>query len=261
VIAQIIVTADDAGLCPAVNNAIIDLYHRGSISRAALFGVYGNCEDLCREIPRYARVAHVSLSFGQPMTTSEGIVRLTEADGSFIRPAIDQTLDLPAALERHCDWLMKTTPASDIQAEIQAQFDSISPKLDGNREYTFHHDIDRFLTPDYYRPKTEILSRRDCLECGVYAGYRYLFLSVNDTESVAAQKIAAMLLAAIDDSIASGGLPVEVALHPATSGRDFNEWTSYRDQRYVEFRAWQSKRIQDILARGERMGNRFVFTH
>lgn len=257
--AQVIITADDGGLSPAVNEAIADLYHKGSISRAAMFAVYGESDVLCRELPTCARVAHVSLSFGRPNTTSAGIARLLDSNGFFLRPTIDQAHSLSSAMATHAAFVMKVAEASEIQAEVQAQFDDVSGGLDTNREYTFHHNIDSFLTPDYYRPEMGILSRRDCVEAGLYAGYRYIFLDRNEGEDLAVERLSEMLIGAIDDSMAAGGLPVEIALHPATSGRDLTGLTSYCDERYIEFRAWQSKPIMTILSQGERLGGRFVF--
>lgn len=257
--AQVIVTADDGGLCQSVDEAIIDLYQRGSISRAALFAAYGDCDDLCRELPTYARVAHVSLSFGRPKTTSAGIARLLDPNGLFIRPTLHQVHSLSAAMATHGALVMRMAQTSEVQAEVQAQFNAVSG-LDANREYTFHHNIDYFLTPYHYRPEAGILSRRDCVEAGLYVGYRYLFLDRSEGEDIAAVRLAEMLMRAIDDSRAAGGSPVEVALHPATSGRDLTDLTSYCDERYIEFRAWQSKPIRAILSRGERVGSRFVFT-
>lgn len=257
--AQVIVTADDGGLSPAVNEAIVDLYHTGSISRAALFAVYGDSDDLCRELPVCARVAHVSLSFGRPKTTSKGILRLLDSSGFFIRPAIDVAHSLSAAMATHGDFVTRMAQASEVQAEIQAQFDEISGSPNANREYTFHHNIDYFLPPHYYRAPMGILSRRDCVEAGLYAGYRYIFLDRNEGEDLAVAHLSEMLKRAIDDSVEAGGLPIEVALHPATSGRELAGLTSYCDERYVEFRAWQSKPIKNILGRAERLGDRFVF--
>lgn len=257
--AQLIVTADDGGLTPAVNDAIIELYRKGSISRAAVFAVYGDSDLLRRELPACSCVAHVSLSFGHPKTTSAGIARLLDSNGFFLRPAIDQAHRLSSAMATHAAFVMKMAQASEIQAEIQAQFDDVSGGLGTNREYTFHHNIDSFLAPDYYRPEFGILSRRDCIEAGLYAGYRYIFLDRNEGEDLAVERLSRMLIGAIDDSMAAGGLPIEVALHPATSGKDLMGLTSYCDERYIEFRAWQSEPIMTILSRGERLGGRFVF--
>jgi hypothetical protein len=127
---------------------------------------------------------------------------------------------------------MKMAFADDIKAEILAQYEAICTESNLKSEYTFHHNIDYFLTPDYHRPTGELLSKRECVATGRYAAYRYSFLDINESEDIAASRIAKMLNDALEESISANGAPVEVAFHPAINGKRLQDLTPYAAQRY-----------------------------
>jgi len=168
--------------------------------------------------------------------------------------------DVTAAVAIFSAHLLQSTSPSEVQAEVQGQFDFVCSAAVDNREYTFHHDIDFALTPSHYRPPSGIVSRRDCIEGHMYAGYRHLFLDQHEGVDHASMRFAELLSRALADSRMAGGTPVEVALHPAVDGRELIGLSSYNTSRYVEFCAWRSEAVTAILDRGERIGSRFVFS-
>jgi hypothetical protein len=55
---------------------------------------------------------------------------------------------------------------------------------------------------------------------------------INESEDIAASRIAKMLNDALEESISANGAPVEVAFHPAINGKRLQDLTPYAAQRY-----------------------------
>lgn len=120
----LIINADDYGLDPDVNKAVLLLARGRMISSLTILANYTRPDDLAvlKEIPEVSKGLHVNLLEGKPLSGPLKIPSLVGEDGCFI----NQKLLLKKAF-------LKKINIADIKAEIKAQYQFL---LDHNIEVT-----------------------------------------------------------------------------------------------------------------------------
>lgn len=118
---RLIVNADDLGYSPAVNEAILTLYHAGRLTSASVIVNLQHSPD-GMAAARAARLpvgVHLNLTRGRPILPPEMIRSLVDANGAFYAS--------PAFFARAMTGLIRT---ADIEAECRAQIDCALAQLD-----------------------------------------------------------------------------------------------------------------------------------
>jgi predicted glycoside hydrolase/deacetylase ChbG (UPF0249 family) len=113
--ARLIINADDFGLTPGVNRAIVELHHAGALSSATLMATGAAIEDavaLAHANPALGVGCHVVLTDGVPAAPPESIPTLLGPNRKSLRPKlIDFVRDL----------LLGRIDEADIERESTAQ--------------------------------------------------------------------------------------------------------------------------------------------
>ncbi len=116
---RLIINADDFGLTPGINRAIIQLHQAGVISSATLMATapaFLDAVALALANPSLGVGCHLVLVDGIPLSHPESIPTLLGADGKTFRPSI---FDFAQAALRH------TIRADDLAREAQAQIQAV----------------------------------------------------------------------------------------------------------------------------------------
>jgi hopanoid biosynthesis associated protein HpnK len=116
---RLIINADDFGLTPGINRAIVELYRAGVITSATLMATGPAFEDaaaLARANPGLGVGCHLVFVDGMPLSHAESIPSLLGADGKCFRPSIH---DFAQATLRN------TIGAADLARETAAQIQRI----------------------------------------------------------------------------------------------------------------------------------------
>ncbi len=88
---RLILNADDFGLTPGINRAIVELHRAGVITSTTLMATGSAFEDavaLARENPMLGIGCHLVFVDGMPLSHAESIPSLLGADGKCFRPSI-----------------------------------------------------------------------------------------------------------------------------------------------------------------------------
>lgn len=112
---RLIINADDFGLTPGINRAIIELHQAGVVTSATLMATgpaFDDAVELALANPTLGVGCHLVLVDGMPLSHAESIPTLMGADAKTFRPAI---LDFAQAA------LRRTIDPQDIAIETLAQ--------------------------------------------------------------------------------------------------------------------------------------------
>ena len=85
---QLIVTADDLGLCASVNRGILEAHRHGIVTSASVLAGAPGFEEaagLAREAPGLAVGVHLNLTRGRPVSRPADVPSLVRGDGAFAR--------------------------------------------------------------------------------------------------------------------------------------------------------------------------------
>jgi len=134
---RLITTADDFGTSRAVNEAVAEAYHEGTLTSTSLM-VTGNAAReavaLVREMPNLAVGLHLTLSCGQSQLPAHSVPHLVDQASNF------SSSDVRAALR----YYLSRQVRRELRAEIEAQFETfahfvlnLSP-VDGNKHLNDH---------------------------------------------------------------------------------------------------------------------------
>jgi hopanoid biosynthesis associated protein HpnK len=83
---KVIINADDFGLCPGVNEGIIEAHQKGVLSSATLMANMPGFEqavDLAKANPKLGVGAHLNLVRGRPLSPPDRVQSLAAPDGRF----------------------------------------------------------------------------------------------------------------------------------------------------------------------------------
>ncbi len=116
---RMIINADDFGLTPGINRAIIELHQAGVLTSATLMAngpAFEDAVQLALANPTLGVGCHLVLVDGMPLSHPESIPTLLGADAKTFRPSI---LDFAQAA------LRRTIESDDLARETQAQIQRI----------------------------------------------------------------------------------------------------------------------------------------
>lgn len=111
---QLIITADDYGMCPAVNRAIEECLAAGALRATCVMANmpdYAEAALLRRMFPQTSIGIHWTLTLGEPAAQPEQVPDLLAPDGRF----------WPAP-ELRRRWLARQIAPAQIETELQAQY-------------------------------------------------------------------------------------------------------------------------------------------
>ena len=153
---QLIVNADDFGLTPGINQAILELHQAGVLTSATLMATgpaFEHAVALARAHPTLGVGCHLVFTDGLPVSHPDSIPTLLGADGKHFRPSL---YDFAQAV------LRKTIREQDLAREAQAQIQKLQRAgLDVTHVDTHKHT---HLFPAVLEPVLHIAHR-----CGVHA--------------------------------------------------------------------------------------------
>lgn len=112
---RLIVNADDFGLTPGINRAILELHDLGVLPSATLMAAAGSFESAVRAVPACPALGigcHVTLVDGNPLLPPDQLPRLALGAAGAFRPAIGSFIK---------DILLGRIPEREIEAEATAQ--------------------------------------------------------------------------------------------------------------------------------------------
>ncbi len=154
--AQLILNADDFGLTPGINRAILELHQAGVLTSATLMATgpaFDHAAALARAHPTLGVGCHLVFVDGLPVSHPDSIPTLLGADGKHFRPSL---YDFAQAL------LRKTIREDDLAREAQAQIQKLQRAgLDIAHVDSHKHT---HLFPAVLKPVLDTAQR-----CGVYA--------------------------------------------------------------------------------------------
>ena len=117
--ARLILNADDFGLTPGINRAVLDLHRAGVLTSATLIATapaFNNAVVLAKSAPALGVGCHLLFVDGVPVSHPESIPSLLGADGKTFRPSI---FDFAQAV------LRGTVRQADLARETQAQIQKL----------------------------------------------------------------------------------------------------------------------------------------
>jgi chitin disaccharide deacetylase len=116
---RLILNADDFGLTPGINRAIVELYQAGALTSTSLMATgsaFADAAALSRANPRLGVGCHLVFVDGMPLSHPESIPSLLGADGKCFRPSI---YDFAQAVLRN------TIKPAELALETAAQIQKI----------------------------------------------------------------------------------------------------------------------------------------
>lgn len=131
---QLIITADDYGLCPAVNDAIEDCLGAGSVSATCVMTNMPACDQaatLRRKFPRSSIGLHWNITQGRPLLGPAAVPSLFDNQGQ-----------LGASLRRR--WLAGQISRSEMRAELIAQYERFQALCGAADFWNTHQNVHVF---------------------------------------------------------------------------------------------------------------------
>jgi predicted glycoside hydrolase/deacetylase ChbG (UPF0249 family) len=83
---QLIINADDFGLCESVNKGIVEAHCKGVLTSATIMTNMPAAEqavDMAKKLPNLGIGVHLNLTNGRPICRDEGVKRLLNSEGDF----------------------------------------------------------------------------------------------------------------------------------------------------------------------------------
>ena len=112
---QLIITADDYGMCPEVNRAIEECLAAGALRATCVMTnmpAYADLSHLWKNVPQASIGIHWTLTLGKPATPPSYVADLVAPDGQFW-----------SAPEFRRRWLTRRISPAHIQLELQTQYE------------------------------------------------------------------------------------------------------------------------------------------
>ncbi len=153
---RLIINADDFGVTPGVNRAIVELNIAGALSSATLMATSGSFAEAARESIQHFSLGtgcHVTFVDGNPLLDADSIKALASAPNGHFRETLGQFAR---------DLLLGAIPEAEIEAEATAQI----RRLQAAGVTVTHVDTHKHahVFPGVYRPLL-----RASQSCGVRA--------------------------------------------------------------------------------------------
>lgn len=131
---SLIITADDYGLCAAVNRAIEECLTAGSLGAVCVMANMpsaGDAARLRRQFPGCSVGIHWNLTQGRPILPPAEVATLVDDGGNF-------TADLRSR------WLARRVAGSEVGAELRAQYRRLRDLVGAIEFWNSHQNIDAF---------------------------------------------------------------------------------------------------------------------
>ena len=262
--ARITITADDAAILPAIDDAIIDLLARGIITHVAAFPNGSRFSALSHQVPQPSvLLPHITLTYGMPLSDPEQLPLLLNELGQFRQPLEFYWGNIELAISEWFDTCLARCDAEAVARELQRQclhFQAITGCPPG--PVTFHHDIDEVASRlDKHGRASAIFTAGRTAEVGGdrSGGYLYRFLPAGITQTCANELVAKLLNDAITLSTRQSGRSVEAIFHPASGTSLLAGFTSYALQRVQEYHALISSDVEEVLQQGRKVDGHYEF--
>ena len=133
-IKQLIVTGDDYGLCPAVNDAIEECLAAGAMRATCVMANMpssAGAVSLRTKFPQSSIGVHWNLTQGRPVLEPGRVATLVNADGEF-----------SGSLRRQ--WLMRRLDIIEVRAELRAQYERFRALAGAADFWNSHQDVHVF---------------------------------------------------------------------------------------------------------------------
>jgi len=111
---RLIITADDYGMCEAINEAIGECLAAGAMRATCVMTnmpAYSAVGDLCKRFPESSIGLHWTLTQGRPVLPPSRVSTLVSLDGNF-----------HSYSRFRCHWLMGRIDSAQVKAELGAQY-------------------------------------------------------------------------------------------------------------------------------------------
>jgi hypothetical protein len=113
---QVIINADDFGMCPVVNHGVLECYNAGGITSTTMIvnrqATSEEAAAIAQKCPGLGVGLHFNLTSGRPISCLCGATGLVDSDGNFFKSM---------ELKRH--WILGRLKREAIALELQAQFE------------------------------------------------------------------------------------------------------------------------------------------
>lgn len=267
--AEIIVTADDAGYCDAIDRAITKLARDGPVTRASVFSNYASTEAECGELTAEIPLGlHFNISSGAPISPASQIPTLTGPDGRFHEPRKYITRDFDG--EQDIRDAIKTFTEEDfdgyrrqaIRTELEQQLEQFEAVFGHCPEFSsVHHNLGRF--PKVWQAMERVESapkpRMKQLEDGELGEVFSTFVRNTAIKRDAERKFRSMIIDAIESGLDSSSGPFEIVCHPSMGVDGLNDFTVYREGRVTEYHILKSDTIMEIFEQAKRRDDAWLF--
>jgi len=113
---RLIINADDFGLCPGVNRAVVEAHNRGVLTSATLMAAAPAADEaveIARQTPTLGVGVHLNLLEGRPVLQPDQILPLLNARGEFALSA--SKLALTSLLSKR----LRNTVETELAAQIE----------------------------------------------------------------------------------------------------------------------------------------------
>ena len=131
---QLIITGDDYGLCPAVNDAIEECLAAGTMRATCIMANMPSCAgaaSLRQKFPRSALGVHWNLTQGTPVLEPARVPTLVDGAGQFY-----------GSLRRR--WLTRKLDRDEVRAELLAQYERFRSLAGAADFWNTHQDVHVF---------------------------------------------------------------------------------------------------------------------
>jgi predicted glycoside hydrolase/deacetylase ChbG (UPF0249 family) len=131
--AQLIITADDYGLCDSINQAIEECLAAGTVRATCVMAnmdAHRAAESLRRKFPHSSLGIHWNVTQGRPVAPAERVPSLLNGDGSFLTPS-----------ELRRRWWSGRLKLNELEAELRAQFERLTEIMGPVNFWNTHENI------------------------------------------------------------------------------------------------------------------------
>ena len=133
-IKQLIITGDDYGLCPAVNDALEECLAAGAMRATCVMANMPSCAgaaSLREKFPQSSIGVHWNLTQGRPVLEPARVASLVDGEGRF-----------SGSLRRR--WLMRKLDVVEVRAELRAQYERFCALVGAADFWNSHQDVHVF---------------------------------------------------------------------------------------------------------------------
>ena len=254
-VGRLLITADDVCVSSSIDTAVIDLARKGIVTNAAVMANWGSFSSANKLMEADCSISyHYNLSSGVPISELSSVQSLINADGSFYEPSSFKSptdSSLEDCIWRYNEAIVPSFDISEVIRELKNQSKFIKKNIDRDIIFSsFHHDLDKhpIIRSIFDINGNDLLeSRQILLEKKRLSGFEYSLFDQSETYESYKSKIINCIGQAIKKSALFGGIPYEIAIHPAIQTDGLSKFTVYEEERLIEYKVWDSVSIYKIF--------------